>query len=142
MALAGAVAGFFFGRWYNDNKRPNFTERYVLFVRPDTPVQTVIDSLVNGAGALRPRSLERCFEKEGLSDEMKPGRYIIEPSFTSIYVARMLLFGWQTPGNLTLSGTIRTKERLAKKIAVQMMADSTSIADALNSKDFLAKYLP
>ena len=73
MALAGAVAGFFFGRWYNDNKRPNFTERYVLFVRPDTPVQTVIDSLVNGAGALRPRSLERCFEKEGLSDKMKPG---------------------------------------------------------------------
>ena len=71
---------------------------------------------------------------------MKPGRYVIEPSFTSIYVARMLVFGWQTPGNLTLSGTIRTKERLAKKIAVQMMADSASIADALNSEDFLAKY--
>lgn len=140
MALAGAVAGFFFGRWYNDNKRPNFTEPYVLFVRPDTPVQTVIDSLVSGAGALRQRSLKRCFEKEGLSDKMKPGRYVIEPSFTSIYVARMLVFGWQTPGNLTLSGTIRTKERLAKKIAVQMMADSASIADALNSEDFLAKY--
>lgn len=140
MALAGAVAGFFFGRWYNDNKRPNFTEPYVLFVRPDTPVRTVIDSLVSGAGAIRPRSLERCFEKEELSDKMKPGRYVIEPSFTSIYVARMLVFGWQTPGNLTLSGTIRTKERLAKKIAVQMMADSASIADALNSEDFLAKY--
>lgn len=139
-AVLGGTTGFFFGRWYNDNKRPNFTEPYVLFVRPDTPVRTVIDSLVSGAGALRPRSLERCFEKEGLSDKMKPGRYVIEPSFTSIYVARMLVFGWQTPGNLTLSGTIRTKERLAKKIAVQMMADSASIADALNSEDFLAKY--
>lgn len=136
-ALIGAVTGFFFGRWYNDNRRPNFTEKYVLFVRPETSVQTVIDSLVSGAGAQRPRSLERCFEEENLAACMKPGRYVIEPSFTSIYVARMLTHGWQTPGNMTLSGTIRTKARLAQKIAAQMMADSASIAQALDSAEFL-----
>lgn len=140
VAIAGAVAGVFFGRWYNDNKRPNFTEKYILYVRPDTPVQTIVDSLVSGAGALRPRSIERCFKEVDLAASMKPGRYIIEPSFTSIYVARMLLFGWQTPGNLTLSGTIRTKGRLAQKIAAQMMVDSASVAEALDSADFLAQY--
>jgi UPF0755 protein len=134
------VTGFFFGRWYNDNRRPNFTEKYVLFVRPETSVQTVIDSLVSGAGAQRPRSLERCFEEENLAACMKPGRYVIEPSFTSIYVARMLTHGWQTPGNMTLSGTIRTKARLAQKIAAQMMADSASIAQALDSAEFLQPY--
>ncbi|MBP3662724.1 MAG: endolytic transglycosylase MltG [Bacteroidales bacterium] len=139
-ALIGAVTGFFFGRWYNDNRRPNFTEKYVLFVRPETSVQTVIDSLVSGAGAQRPRSLERCFEEENLAACMKPGRYVIEPSFTSIYVARMLTHGWQTPGNMTLSGTIRTKARLAQKIAAQMMADSVSIAQALDSAEFLQPY--
>ena len=139
-ALIGAVTGFFFGRWYNDNRRPNFTEKYVLFVRPETSVQTVIDSLVSGAGAQRPRSLERCFEEENLTACMKPGRYVIEPSFTSIYVARMLTHGWQTPGNMTLSGTIRTKARLAQKIAAQMMADSASIAQALDSAEFLQPY--
>ena len=139
-AILSAVAGFFFGRWYNDNKRPNFSEKYVLYVRPDTPVQTVIDSLVSGAGAFRPKSLERCFKEVDLASGMKPGRYIIEPSFTSIYVARMLVFGWQTPGNLTLSGTIRTKGSLARKIAAQMMADSAAIAQALDSADFLAPY--
>lgn len=139
-ALIGAVTGFFFGRWYNDNRRPNFTEKYVLFVRPETSVQTVIDSLVSGAGAQRPRSLERCFEEENLAACMKPGRYVIEPSFTSIYVARMLTHGWQTPGNMTLSGTIRTKARLAQKIAAQMMADSASIAQALDSAEFLQPY--
>ena len=139
-ALIGAVTGFFFGRWYNDNRRPNFTEKYVLFVRPETSVQTVIDSLVSGAGAQRPRSLERCFEEENLAACMKPGRYVIEPSFTSIYVARMLVHGWQTPGNMTLSGTIRTKARLAQKIAAQMMADSASIAQALDSAEFLQPY--
>lgn len=139
-ALIGAVTGFFFGRWYNDNRRPNFTEKYVLFVRPETSVQTVIDSLVSGAGAQRPRSLERCFEEENLAACMKPGRYVIEPSFTSIYVARMLTHGWQTPGNMTLSGTIRTKARLAQKIAAQMMADSASIAQTLDSAEFLQPY--
>lgn len=138
--LLGTVAGFFFGRWYNDNRRPNFTEKYVLYVRPDTPVQTVIDSLVSGAGAVRPRSLDRTFRKMDAEAGMKPGRYVIEPSFTSIYAARMLINGWQTPGNLTLSGTIRTKGRLARKIAAQMMADSASIAQALDSAEFLAAY--
>lgn len=140
LSLAGVAAGVLFGRWYNDNKRPNFTEKYVLYVRPDTPVQTIVDSLVSGAGAQRQHSLERCFKEVDLSVSMKPGRYVIEPSFTSIYVARMLQFGWQTPGNLTLSGTIRTKGRLAQKIAAQMMVDSASIAQALDSSEFLAEY--
>ena len=134
------AAGVMAGRWYNDNRRSNFTEKYILFVRPDTPVAAVLDSLGSGAGVLRPRSLRRCFEQEDVVNKIKPGRYVIEPSFTSIYVSRMLVKGWQTPGNLTLSGTIRTKGRLAQKIAAQMMVDSASVAQALDSAEFLAPY--
>ena len=137
VSIAGAVVA---GRWYNDNRRQNFTSRYVLFVRPETSVESVLDSLQSGAGVLRARSLARCFEQEKVMEKIKPGRYVIEPSFTSIYVARMLNNGWQTPGNMTLSGTIRTKGRLALKIAAQMMADSADIAQALDSAEFLAPY--
>ena len=137
VSIAGAVVA---GRWYNDNRRQNFTSRYVLFVRPETLVESVLDSLQSGAGVLRARSLARCFEQEKVVEKIKPGRYVIEPSFTSIYVARMLNNGWQTPGNMTLSGTIRTKGRLAQKIAAQMMADSADIAQALDSAEFLAPY--
>jgi UPF0755 protein len=52
----------------------------------------------------------------------------------------MLVFGWQTPQDLVLSGTMRSKDRIAKKISTQMMVDSASVADALNDKDFLAGY--
>ena len=135
VAIAGGVI---FGRWYIDNKQPNVTEKYVLFVRPDTPVSTVLDSLASRVE--RPRSLARSLEEVNAAENMKPGRYVIEPSSTSIYVARMLVNGWQTPGNLTLSGTIRTKARLAQKIAAQMMADSASIAQALESAEFLEPY--
>jgi UPF0755 protein len=75
-----------------------------------------------------------------VESKVQPGRYVIEPAATSIYAARMLVFGWQTPQNLTLSGTIRNKGVLAKKISMQMMADSASVADALYDEDFLAGY--
>jgi hypothetical protein len=52
----------------------------------------------------------------------------------------MLNFGWQTPHNMTLSGTMRSKGRIAKKISTQMMVDSASVAQALDSAEFLANY--
>ncbi|MGM9749093.1 MAG: endolytic transglycosylase MltG, partial [Candidatus Cryptobacteroides sp.] len=126
--------------YWLDNKEPNFRREYVLYVYPDMTADQVLDSIVSGAGTIRPRSLQRCAAKEKLSEEMKPGKYVIKPSFTSIYTVRMLNFGWQTPQNLTISGTIRSKGRLAKKIANQMMVDSASVAQALADSSFLAGY--
>lgn len=137
--LAGA-AGFVFGRYYSDNKKPNFTQKYVLYVRPEMNASQVMDSLQTGAGTLRPKSLQRAFSKMEVAQKMKPGRYVVDPSSTSIYVARMLVFGWQTPQNMTLSGTLRKKDRIAQRISSQMMVDSASVADALNDEMFLANY--
>ena len=136
--LIFAAAAFVLGCYYNDNKRPNFTESYVLYVYPDMTQEQVLDSLESRT--IRPRSLKRTFAKENVSDKMKPGRYVISESHTSIYVTRMLVFGWQTPQNLTLSGTMRRKGVIAKKISMQMMVDSASVAQALDSAEFLAPY--
>ena len=140
LVVLGSVAGFVLGRYYVDNKKANFTEDYVLYVYPDMTVDQVLDSLQSGAGAIRPKSLERAFAKVDARSRKKPGRYVVEPSSTSIYVARMVVFGWQTPQNLTLSGTIRSKGVLAKKIGMQMMVDSAAVAAALEDKEFLAGY--
>ena len=125
-------------RWYTDNRRPNFSGPHVLYVYPDMTADQVLDSL--SSVAKRPRSLARAFDKMEVAAKMKPGRYVIEPSSPSIYVARMLNFGWQTPQKLTLSGTIRKKGVLAEKISRQMMVDSASVAQALDSAEFLASY--
>lgn len=137
-AVLFVAAAIVLGRYFNDNKRPNFTEKYVLYVYPGMSSAQVQDSLQ--CRTIRPGSLKRSFGKVGVADNIKPGRYVIEPSFTSIYVARMLVFGWQTPQNMTLSGTIRSKETLARKISSQMMVDSASVAQALDSADFLSEY--
>jgi UPF0755 protein len=65
---------------------------------------------------------------------------VVSKSDPSIYVARMLVHGWQTPQMLTLSGTMRTKGVIAKKISNQMMVDSTTVANALNDEAFLSRY--
>ena len=139
-ALLAGAAGFVLGRYYSDNKKPNFTKDYVLYVHPDMSVRTVMDSLQAGAGTIRPKSLERAFAKMEVAQKMKPGRYVIDPSNVSMYVARMLVFGWQTPQNMTLSGTLRKKDRIAQRIGSQMMVDSAAVADALNDETFLAEY--
>ena len=140
MAVVVSVAGVFAWRWYSDNRMPNFADTYVLYVYPDMTAAQVQDSLMARAGVVRPKSVGRCFEKMEVASKMKPGRYVIENTATSIYVARMLVFGWQTPQNMTLSGTIRTKGRLAQKISAQMMVDSLSVDAALNDSEFLARY--
>jgi cell division protein YceG involved in septum cleavage len=99
LIAAGSVFAVFY---YNDNKKPNFTKEYVLYVRPGTPVSEILDSLESGAGALNMRSLERVFSKMDVASKMQPGRYVVDPTCPSIYVARMLVFGWQTPAKMTL----------------------------------------
>ena len=139
-ALLAGAAGFVAGRYYIDNRMPNFTRKYVLYVHPDMNVAQVMDSLQAGAGTIRPKSLRRAFAKMDASSNMKPGRYVVDPSSVSIYVARMLVYGWQTPQNMTLSGTLRKKDRIAQRIGSQMMVDSAAVAAALNDKDFLSRY--
>lgn len=139
-ALLAGAAGFVLGRYYSDNRKPNFEKEYVLYVRPGMTVEQVMDSLYVGAGTIRPKSVERAFAKMEVEKDMQPGRYVVEPSAVSMYVARMLVYGWQTPQNMTLSGTLRKKDRIAQRIGSQMMVDSAAVADALNDEAFLATY--
>lgn len=139
-ALLAGAAGFVLGRYYSDNRKPNFEKEYVLYVRPGMTAEQVMDSLYVGAGTIRPKSVERAFAKMEVEKNMQPGRYVVEPSAVSMYVARMLVYGWQTPQNMTLSGTLRKKDRIAQRIGSQMMVDSAAVADALNDEAFLATY--
>ena len=136
--IVAVVVSVFAAIWYIDNRSANFTQEHVLYVYPDMTSEQVLESL--DSVTVRPRSLARMFEKENVASKIKPGRYVIDPSSSSVYVARMLNFGWQTPHNLTLSGTMRSKGVIARKIALQMMVDSASVAQALDSTEFLSDY--
>ena len=62
LLLAG-TAGFVAGRYFSDNRKPNFSEKYVLYVHPEMTVDQIKDSLAVRAGVIRPRSIDRTFKK-------------------------------------------------------------------------------
>ena len=56
-AVMGVVTGIVAVRYYIDNKIPNFTEKYVLYVYPDMTAGQVMDSLRVNAGVVRQGSV-------------------------------------------------------------------------------------
>lgn len=138
--VAGAVLGYKFALWYIDNKVPNFNEEAVLEVHQFPDSDLAIVNLVESAGVKNLKSLERAFKDKKVKEYIQPGRYIIKPSYSSVYVARMLNNCWQTPTNLVLSGTIRTKAALIRKINTQMMVPSGDLYKAFSDQELLAKY--
>ena len=61
LLLGVALAGYMGLTYYNVHKRPNFSNKYVLYVYPEMTVAQVLDSLQAGAGTIRPKSVERVF---------------------------------------------------------------------------------
>ena len=138
---AGLAAVFMAGRlachaWY-DRKAPNFQGVTELYVYPWMEPAQVVDSILASGRVKSPKSLARVFADV---KTMEVGHYRIDSTCSSMYVARMLSKGWQTPVNLTLSGAIRTPGVLARKIGAQMLADSADLARLLYSDDSLSVY--
>lgn len=136
----GAVGAAVFGRWLVDNKQPNFKREAVIYVYPGMSAGQVLENIADSAGVQRIGSLKRAFADKQVETYMQPGRYVVKPSSTSVYVARMLNNQWQTPTSLVLSGTMRDKGAIARKIANQMMVDSAEVHAALNDDVLLSKY--
>lgn len=130
-----------FGVWnVIDMRKRNFTEHYVLHVYPFMTPSDVLDTLHEAKIVKDRHSLEHAFRNEKLSERLKTGCYVIEATSTNAYVARMLACGWQTPVRLTLSGSIRSKERLATLISKQMMVSYRDVLSALNDDEFLLPF--
>lgn len=133
LSVAGVLA---YHAWY-DRKAPNFSDELDLYVYPSMDVEAVRDSLLSSGIVRHPGSLKRVFKDV---ESLQAGHYYIDTTCSSMYVARMLHKGWQTPVNLTLSGSIRRPSDLARRIGSQMLVDSARVASFLASNDSLAPY--
>lgn len=133
-----AVAAVIGGRWYRDNKMPNFGGKVELYVTPETTYEEVLAVLK--PHVLSEKSLLRAFEDKQVSEYFSPGYYVLGPTNSSVYAARMLNNAWQSPVSMTLSGTMRLKGEIARKIGNQLMMDSTEVRRALDDKDLLKEY--
>lgn len=130
----GAVVAY--RMWY-DRKVPNFAGVQHVYVYPDMSPEEVEEGLLSSGKVKNASSFQRVFKE---ISAVKPGHYLVDSTCTSMYVKRMLEKGWQTPVNLTLSGSIRREADLVRKIDAQMMVDSAQVAGFVGSNDSLARY--
>ena len=139
LAIA-AIGGCIAWGWLRDNKLPNFGKAGDLFVYPGEAASDVLDRILASYEVQSPKSLERSFKAKEVASYMKPGHYYISKSNSSVYVARMLNNGWQSPVKMTLTGNLRIKSNIAAKISSQLLIDSATVHNALNDGELLAKY--
>ena len=130
--LVGAIIAYLY---YYEHKVPNFKGSFEVYVYPGMSPEEVRDSVIATGKVVKPRSFGRTM---GSVETVAPGHYLLDSTCTSIYASRMFSRGWQTPVNLTLSGSIRSFRALARKVGAQMMVDSTAVADFCC--DSLGKY--
>ena len=133
----GALLGY---NWLRDNKLPNFRKQAEIYVYPGTQVGEVLDMIADKAQVINRKSLERCFAAKQVEQYLTPGHYTVSPRDASVYVARMLNNGWQSPVRLSLTGNLRIKSNIAAKIASQLLLDSATVHKALNDDKLLAEY--
>ena len=138
--LIGAVAILFCYNWLRDNKMSNFYGKADLYVTSETTPDDVIKSLKSQLKVLSERRLRKVFAEKKLADYIKPGHYRVSSSNSSVYVARMLNNGWQSPVSFTLAGSLRTKAEIVRKISRQLQLDSAEVYAALEDSAFLASY--
>lgn len=122
--------------WF-DRKASNFTDEIEIYVYPTTSLKDVRDSLLLSGSVRNERSLRRVFQD---MKHVEVGHYRIDSTCSSMYVSRMFQKGWQTPVNLTLSGSIRRPSDLARRIGRQMLVDSAEVASFLTCEDSLKAY--
>ncbi|MCR5351326.1 MAG: endolytic transglycosylase MltG [Bacteroidales bacterium] len=135
--VVAAALGF---NWLQDNKLPNFRKQAEIYVYPGTSAEQVLDEIAVMADVRNRASLERCFRDKQVVRYLTPGHYTISPGDASVYVARMLNNGWQTPVRLALTGNLRVKSNIAAKIASQLLLDSAAVHQALDDDRLLAEY--
>jgi UPF0755 protein len=77
-------------------------------------------------------------KRKNYPDNIKPGHYILKEGMSNNDVLNLLRSGNQAPVKLIFNN-IRTKEDLAKKVALQIEADSASIVDLLSDTTYQRK---
>ena len=146
------AAGFLLLNIYNTLYRDNiYKEGYIYIYEKSTPEDFF--ELIDSSGLLRKTKPLRTAAKMEKLSVAEPGRYKLVLGMGNREIARMVKYGWQTPVNITLSGNIRTKERLAAILSKSMRSDSLSLLNMLNndsiaesmgfdSKNFIGMFIP
>lgn len=153
LILVGALCGAatIFVPRFLDEYRKSVTARQVVYIPPGTTFAGMLDSLskyMDNVG-----SFEKVAVRASLGENFKPGRYQMTPDKRNRDIVRMLQHGWESPMMLTLSGNIRSLEKLSGILGKRLAADSAAFmeyfcrpevweANGFHKETFMAMFIP
>jgi UPF0755 protein len=127
-ALAGYLVFF--------EEKINTHEKISLYIPSNATVEEVVDSLLSTKIIKNPKTFLKHIKMSKYST-IKGGHYTIQKNMTYRQLVNTLCLGQQAPVKMVISGSVRTKNRLASIISKQIEADSTSLLYTLNDSVFL-----
>ena len=130
-AAAGIVYHYFF------SSIMQITKSTYIFIDRDDTVDSVYCKIEKAGQPKSMFAFRYQAEKNGYASRIRTGKFEIKPEDNMRYLYRRLSLGYQTPVKLTV-GSVRTLDRLARNVGVQLMIDSTEVADLLNDSSFYA----
>lgn len=110
------------------------TEKQYIYIDDDDTADSVyakLESIASRTSLTGFRTLARHFS---YSENIRTGRYAIDPEANTINTFRMIRNGRQEPVMLTIP-ECRTMEQLAARLSAKLMVDSATIAQTLLDED-------
>ncbi len=135
------VAVFLYAAYilFAPNVFTNSAEKSYLCIPENSTYTEVVHLLENQANVLNESAFKQVSSMLHYGERIRAGRYELKASMNNFQLVRLLRSGMQAPVRLTFNN-IRTKEQLAARLSMQLMADSVSILKLLNDPEFLANY--
>ena len=121
------------------NVLTNSGEKTYLCIPEHSSYAEVVQLLEKDANVLNVSAFKQVSSMLHYGERIRAGRYELKSSMNNFQLVRLLRSGRQAPVRLTFNN-IRTKEQLAARLSMQLMADSVSILKLLNDSEFLANY--
>ncbi len=148
------ISGVFYG--YQIVKHPNILvdkeEARAFYIPKGADFKTVQDSLFHGGYVNDLVSFSFLAKLMKYNENVKSGRYLLQPKMTNIAAIRYLRSGVQMPVNITFNN-IRLKEDLAEKVTKNIALSKADFLEVLNdpkvaaqngfiSENFMTMFIP
>jgi UPF0755 protein len=113
-------------------------ENASFYISTGSTFDNVKSELYTNGIIVHRNNFEWLAKRKNYPDNINPGHYILKEGMSNNDVLNLLQSGNQTPIKLIFNN-IRTKKDLAKKVALQIEADSASIVDLLSDTTYQRK---
>lgn len=139
LIIIGVVVYMDHYRLSNLNYESPDGEKHGIYVYPEECLDTTMAHIGEVYTLASPRAWRRHARKAQFT-AAKPGYYLLPEKMGDRLLIRRLQYGEQTPVHLSFTNSVRTREQLSRRLARQLLLDSASIMERLDSIEYLRQY--